>query len=108
VSAARAPQRSYGGVTSSAGRGYGLPAARPSHAMSQRMVARQRRQSVLLTLVGAAFLSGVIAFGLGVQAAVWVHLAIDGLLLAYLYLLISMRKAEELRAYRSTRYYEAA
>jgi hypothetical protein len=75
--------------------------------VSQRAAAKRRRQSVLLTLVGAAFFTGVLAFGMELRVMVWVHLGIDAAVLAYLYLLVSLRKAEEQKAYRHS-YYEAA
>jgi hypothetical protein len=104
-----------------AGRPYGRPAApyrsasRPASIsygygmsrVSQRAAAKRRRQSVLLTLVGAAFFTGVLAFGMDLQVMVWVHLGIDAAVLAYVYLLVSLRKAEEQKAYRHS-YYEAA
>jgi hypothetical protein len=91
------------------GYGYGQPQGYgygPSR-MSQRAAAKRRRQSVLLTLAGLAFFTGVLAFGLGIKSMVWVHLGVDAAVLVYLYLLISMRKAEEMRSYRGS-YYEAA
>jgi hypothetical protein len=90
---------------------YGSTTSRSSYGqqgrISQRSAAKHRRQSVLLTLAGAAFFTGVLAFGLGMSAMLWVHLGIDAALLGYVYLLVSMRKAEEAKAYRSS-WYEAA
>lgn len=86
---------------------YGRGSSYGTSRISQRAAAKHRRQSVLLTLAGAAFFTGVLAFGMGIHVMVWVHLGIDAALLGYLYLLVSMRKAEEAKAYRSS-WYQAA
>jgi hypothetical protein len=100
-----APQRSPGyGYASPRGYGQGYGGF---GRMSQRAMAKRRRQNVLLTLVGAAFFSGVIAYGVGVHVFVWVNLGTIAALLGYVYLLVSMRKAEEERAYARS-WYEAA
>ena len=91
------------------GYGYGYASGRAVSLgrMSQRAAAKRRRQNVLLTLVGGAFFTGVVAYGMNVQAFMWVNLALIAALLGYVYLLVSMRKAEEERAYARS-WYEAA
>lgn len=80
----------------------------PSHRLSQRSAAKRRRQQVLLTLVGLAFFTGVLAFGLSMQPLVWVFAAVLAALAGYVYLLVRLRQAEEARAWRAATWYEAA
>jgi hypothetical protein len=72
----------------------------PNYRMSERAMARRRRQSVLLTLVAVAFFTAVLAFGLGMPMMVWVHVGVDIMLAVYLFLLVQLRKVEEQRAAR--------
>lgn len=75
--------------------GYGRPA--PSR-LSRRSVAKQRRQTVLLTLVALAFLTAVLAFGMGMSSVRWAHFGVDLLLVGYVFALVQLRRAEEQRA----------
>jgi hypothetical protein len=97
------------GYGHAAPRGYGYASGRAVSLgrMSQRAAAKRRRQNVLLTLVGGAFFTGVVAYGMNVQVFMWVNLGLIAALLGYVYLLVSMRKAEEERAYARS-WYEAA
>ena len=77
-----------------AGPGYSM---RPSRAAVKR-----RRQNVLVTLAGAALVTGVIGFGLGSAPFMALNLVVDALLAFYVYLLVQLRRAEEQRALRYT------
>ena len=85
-----------------------MPAARvqpvrsPGYLAAQRELVRRRRQNILFTLIGTAFLSSVLGFGMGVSAMVWVCVGSLVALVLYVLLLVQTRRAAELRAYRSS------
>jgi len=114
---ARVPGRPAGGFHRAApspmpyrpGPSYGMrPAHRPSaRGYSQRYAAKRRRQQVLLTLVGVAFFTAVLAFGMGVPAMLWLNLLVDAALVGYVVLLVKLRQVEQARAMRA-QWYRAA
>ena len=69
---------------------------------AQREQVRRRRQNILFTLIGTAFLSAVLGFGMGVSSMVWVCVGSLVALVLYVLLLVQTRRAAELRAYRSS------
>jgi Flp pilus assembly protein TadB len=70
----------------------------PSHgAPATRREGRRRRRDVLVTLVAAAALTLVLAVLLGAPA-LWLHLAIDAVLVGYVWLLVQLRKSAADRA----------
>ena len=68
----------------------------------QREALRRRRQNVLLTLMGSTFVTAVIAFGMNVPALRWLFVVSVVALVGYVLLLIQVRRAADLRAYRSS------
>lgn len=74
------------------------PAATSSY---QREALRRRRQNVLFTLMGSTFVTAVIAFGMNVPALRWLFVLSAGALVVYVLLLVQLRRAAELRSYRS-------
>jgi Flp pilus assembly protein TadB len=69
-----------------------------NHRMSQRAVAKRRRQTVLLTLAATAFLTGVLAYGLDLRMFMYLNVLVVSLLIGFVYLLVQLRKDEEQRA----------
>jgi hypothetical protein len=67
---------------------------------SARADVRRRRQNVLVALLASAAVTAIGGFVFGVSALVALNLAIDALLVFYLYLLVQLRRAEEERAMR--------
>ncbi len=78
------------------------PVRSPGAMAAQRDLVRRRRQNILFTLIGTAFLSSVLGFGMGVSAMVWVCVGSLVALVLYVLLLVQTRRAAELRAYRSS------
>jgi hypothetical protein len=78
------------------------PLRSPGYAAAQRELVRRRRQNILFTLVGTAFLSAVLGFGMGFSLMVWVCVGSLLALVLYVVLLVQTRRAAELRAYRSS------
>jgi len=78
------------------------PVRAPGAMAAQRELVRRRRQNILFTLVGTAFLSSVLGFGMGVSVMVWVCVGSLVALALYVLLLVQTRRAAELRAYRSS------
>ena len=78
------------------------PLRSPGALAAQREQVRRRRQNILFTLVGTAFLSAVLGFGMAVSAMVWVCVGSLVALVLYVLLLVQTRRAAELRAYRSS------
>jgi hypothetical protein len=78
------------------------PVRSPRSVAAQRELVRRRRQNILFTLVGTAFLSSVLGFGMGVSVMVWVCVGALVALALYVLLLVQTRRAAELRAYRSS------
>jgi hypothetical protein len=78
------------------------PMRTPGAMAAQRELVRRRRQNILFTLVGTAFLSSVLGFGMGVSVMVWVCVGSLVALALYVLLLVQTRRAAELRAYRSS------
>lgn len=83
--------------------GYGAP-SRGMYGPSARALARRRRQNVLNTLILATVLSGLAWIGIGLEVARAPFFLAAGLLVAYVYLLITIRRNEETRAMQQ-RYY---
>ena len=79
-------------------------AARRGH----RAAARRRRQQVLLFLVGAVFVTGVAAFGMGLRSFLVVNLIADALLVGYCYVLVQVRRAQEAQRASAYRWSNAA
>jgi hypothetical protein len=88
VAAYRAPQ---------AGR---PPARRAPAPLAARSAMKQRRQNILVALVGAALLTGVIGFGMGSRLFLTTHLVIDVLLAGYVYLLVQIKKTQQTKSVR--------
>jgi hypothetical protein len=77
----------------------GRPVARraPAHSPA-RTAMRQRRQNILVALVGSALLTGIIGFGLHARLFVTAHLVADVLLAGYIYLLVQIKKGQQSRS----------
>jgi hypothetical protein len=82
--------------------GRARPLHSPRYAAAQRELVRRRRQNILFTLAGTAFLSAVLGFGMKMSVMVWVCLGSVVALVLYILLLVQTRRAAELRAYRSS------
>jgi hypothetical protein len=80
------------------------PYGRPSGAMA-RSIARRRRQNVLLTLTAVVVGSGLAWLGLDVQVARAVFFVAVIALSLYVYLLVMLRRAEEVRVGAAARTY---
>jgi len=79
------------------------PSRRPTQQASyQREALRRRRQNVLFTLMGSTFVTAVIAFGMNAPALRWLFVLSAAALVVYVLLLIQVRRAADLRAYRSS------
>jgi len=78
------------------------PVRSPGAMAAQRELVRRRRQNILFTLIGTAFLSAVLGFGMGFSTMVWVCVGSLVALVLYVLLLVQTRRAAELRAYRSS------
>ncbi len=103
---ASSPLRPRGGPAGSTGftTGY-TPTYGRSHAAVARSVARRRRQNVLLTLTAVVMLSGLAWLGLDIavgRAVFFVSVIALGL---YVYQLVMLRRAEEVRVGASARSY---
>ena len=73
-----------------------------AYAAAQREAMRRRRMNVLFLLAGATFFTAVLAFGMGVAGLAWVGGRLrSSALVLYVVLLVQMRRAAELRSYRS-------
>jgi heme A synthase len=70
-----------------------------------RSIARRRRQNVLLTLAAVVACSGLAWIGLDVQAARAVFFVAVIALGLYVYLLVMLRRAEEVRVGGAARTY---
>ena len=73
-----------------------IPVARPTASPmmpSDRSMARRRRRDILLTLLGAAVITLVLAVLLR-GPAIWFHLLADALVATYLGLLVQLRRVE--------------
>jgi hypothetical protein len=78
------------------------PVGYPGRSMrSARADVRRRRQNVLVGLLAAAAVTALGGFAFGVGVLVGINLVIDALLVFYLYLLVQLRRAEEVRAMRT-------
>lgn len=77
------------------------PARSARYVAAQREAMRRRRQNVLFLLAGLTFFTTVLAFGMGMTGLRWVALVSGGALALYVVLLVQMRRAAELRSYRS-------
>jgi hypothetical protein len=84
------------------------PARRPAvrrsaaYAAAQREAMRRRRQNVLLILAGSTFVTAVLAFGMNMPKLRWVFVASLAALVLYVIVLVQLRRAAELRSYRSS------
>ena len=67
---------------------------------SARAEVRRRRLNVLVGLLAVAAITAIGGFGLGISALVAVNLAVDAVLVFYVYLLVQLRRAEDERALR--------
>jgi hypothetical protein len=87
-------------------RSMGVPRARPRPSAravaAEREAMRRRRQNVLLSLIGACFVTAVVGFGMGVSVMVWAFVASVAALVLYVLVLIQLQRAAELRSYRSS------
>ncbi len=63
-----------------------------------RAAMRRRRQNILTMLGGGALLTGIIGFGMSYRTFITAHLALDALVLIYIYSLVQIRKSEQSRA----------
>ena len=81
---------------------YRAPVGRSrGYAAVQREAMRRRRMNVLLLLAGGTAFTGILAFGMGMTGLRWVAVACGVALVLYVVLLVQMRRAAELRSYRS-------
>ena len=74
--------------------------------IATRRLARQRRRQVFQALVGMALLTGAIAITAG-GMFLWVHVAVDLALVAYVILLIQMQRIASVQ-YSALRYHRSA
>jgi hypothetical protein len=68
----------------------------------QMTPAQQRRRDILVILAGAAGLSLAVALFTGMMALWFVHVSVDVLLAAYLFLLVQMKQRSQAAAVRNT------
>ena len=100
---ARSPQRPRRPLASTRPSPTARRAVGPCQQVSyQREALRRRRQNVLFTLMGSTFVTAVIAFGMNVPALRWLFVLSVVALVGYILLLIQVRRAADLRAYRSS------
>jgi hypothetical protein len=83
-----------------------IPVVRTSRMPAGRAEARRRRRDILLTLVGTAAITLVLAVLLR-GMAIWFHLLADALVVAYVALLVQIRRAQSER-HAKVRYLPAA
>lgn len=77
----------------------GRPVARRATVVSPvRTAMRQRRQNILVGLLGAAVLSGLLGFGMGMRTFMTINLVVDALLIGYVYLLVQIKKTTQTKA----------
>lgn len=61
---------------------------------------KQRRQNILVALIGAVLLTGVVGFGLSSRFFVTLNLVCDLLLAGYVYLLVQIKKTQQTKTVR--------
>lgn len=65
-----------------------------------RSAVKQRRQNILVALIGAALLTGVVGFGLTSRLFITLNLVADLLLAGYVYLLVQIKKTQQTKPVR--------
>ncbi len=98
----RTPARQYQPAYRQPSRSMAQARRRAAPSSYQREALRRRRQNVLFTLMGSTFVTAVIAFGMNVPALRWLFVLSAAALVVYVLLLVQLRRAAELRSYRSS------